>query len=46
MLYNLNLKLWYPVETINDYNVLNKNKELKKKLKKSKIKGIVILIIY
>ena len=34
MLYNLNLKLWYPVETINDYNALNKNKELKKKLKK------------
>ena len=34
MLYNLNLKLWYPVETINDYNALNKNKELLKKLKK------------
>lgn len=34
MLYNLNLKLWYPIETINDYNSFHNNKKLIKKLKK------------
>lgn len=32
MLYNLNLKVWYPIETMNDFIILNKNHELIKKI--------------